>query len=96
MPITGKQFELGIDSEIEGWMKKIHGFLSSHPELAYTLEELAREVDGLSFYPIPLSSPTPTRSFSISLDKLIEIAAVEVRIVKEQRYYRVGPQPLDL
>ena len=97
MPITDKQFQLGIDSEIEGWMKKIHDFLSAHPDLAYTAEELATELGGLSLFPPPLPGlGIPTRSFGTALDKLTDIGAVDVRIVREQRYYRVGQAVLDL
>ncbi|MBI4287272.1 MAG: hypothetical protein HY671_02450 [Chloroflexi bacterium] len=97
MPITGKQFQLGIDSEIEGWMKNIHSFLSEHAELAYTLEELASELKGFGLFPPPLPGMgVPMRSFVIALDRLAELGAVDARIVREQRYFRVGPNPLDL
>ena len=97
MPITGRQFELGINSEIEGCMKRIHSFLVQHPELAYTVEELATELNGFALFPPPLPGMgVPMRSFVIALDRLAELRAVEARIVREQRYFRVGPEPLDL
>lgn len=40
MPITRRQFELGIDSKIEEWMKKIHSFLSERKDEAFTEKEL--------------------------------------------------------
>lgn len=40
MPITRKQFELGIDLDVEQVMEALSGFLMDHPEEAYTSGEL--------------------------------------------------------
>lgn len=94
MPITGKQFELGIDSTIEGWMKKIHDFLSAHSELAYTSEELAQELKDVpqaGEFVVGMSRP-----FAKALIKLEELGAVEARIVRDHKYYIMGTKPLEL
>ena len=43
MPITRRQFELGIDDETEGLMVKIYDFLEGHRDVAFNREEVAKE-----------------------------------------------------
>jgi hypothetical protein len=45
MPITRKQFELGVDAATEEWMCNIQGFLAAHQDQAYTLLEVAKELN---------------------------------------------------
>ncbi|MEK7777623.1 MAG: hypothetical protein AAB303_03245 [Chloroflexota bacterium] len=40
MPITRRQFELGIAPAIEEWMEKLYDFLREHKDQAYTAGEL--------------------------------------------------------
>jgi len=40
MPITRKQFAIGIDPKTEEWMRKINGFLAERKDEAFTGEEL--------------------------------------------------------
>ena len=96
MPITGKQFELGIDSAIEEWMKKIHSFLVEHRDEASTQYELAEQLDGfserykkLSFGAVGVVAEFNS-TFEMALEKLVETRAVESRLVRGQSYYRVG------
>ena len=44
MPITRRQFELGIDDEAEGLMVKIYDFLEGHRDVAFNREEIAKEI----------------------------------------------------
>jgi len=44
MPITRRQFDLGIDNRIEGWMRKIHAFLAEHKDEAFNAAELKLEL----------------------------------------------------
>ncbi|HEX78472.1 MAG TPA: hypothetical protein G4O03_08745 [Dehalococcoidia bacterium] len=93
MPITRKQFELEIDREIEEWMKKIHDFLAKRKEEAFSAEELYRTFTGRRLR-IP---PTEDEEggyyekegidFDAALEKLVEIAAVEKRIIRAEDYY---------
>ena len=40
MPLTKRQFELGVDEEGENLMRQVYDLLAIHPELAYSLQEL--------------------------------------------------------
>ena len=40
MPLTKRQFELGVDEEGEELMRRVYRLSSSNPELAYSLEEI--------------------------------------------------------
>ena len=40
MPLTKRQFDLGVDEEGEEFMRQIYQLLSAHPELAYSQEEI--------------------------------------------------------
>jgi len=40
MPLSRRQFELGVDFEAEDWMRQADQLLSEHPELAYSSGEL--------------------------------------------------------
>lgn len=40
MPLTKRQFELGVDEEGEEFMRRVYQFLSAHPELAYSQDEI--------------------------------------------------------
>ncbi len=80
MPITRKQFELGVDEEITDFMRKIHGFLSVHKNEAYNIDEISNMV---------LGGPNPFITLKIrrALDKLVEIDAVQERTIKDNKYY---------
>ena len=41
MPITRRQFDLGVDSALEGTMRKIHRYLHAHRDEAFCSSELA-------------------------------------------------------
>ena len=96
MPITGKQFELGIDSVMEGWMRRIHQFLTSHKEEAFTVVELAKELNGMPQKYQQLGELAVDEAFKVALDKLVEIGAVDSRIIRRERYYALGHVPLPL
>ncbi len=46
MPITRKQFEMGIDPKIEEWMKEIHSFLAQDKDTAFKKGELWEAIRG--------------------------------------------------
>lgn len=91
MPITGKQFELGIDSAIEKWMKKIHSFLIGHRDQAFTKKEIWEQCRS-SKYPFLDKED----DFEVALEELLETGAVDTRLVRGEGYYRVGPNPLEI
>ncbi|MBE0415690.1 MAG: hypothetical protein IBX36_04020 [Dehalococcoidia bacterium] len=106
MPITRKQFELEVDSEVEGWMRKIHSFLGEFKEQAFTKDELAEQLDGFSerYKELRLKGVivgiTPKlkfdSDFEVALEELLETGAVDTRLVRGEGYYRVGPNPLEI
>ncbi len=83
MPITRKQFVIGIDPKIEEWMKKIHSFLSQHKDAAFTREELwgALQVQ---------VKPEEWEAWDTALDKLTELKAVGKGIIRGTDYYAYG------
>ena len=46
MPLTKRQFELGVDEEGEALMRRVYDLLVGHPELAYSSVELEEMVVG--------------------------------------------------
>lgn len=98
MPITRKQFDLGIDHLIERWMLKIHELLSQHRDKAYSEEELKA---ALSYLPIAegtiaeLAHVKRRHPAEAALEKLVELGAIEARIVESKTYYAyLGELPL--
>ena len=99
MPITRRQFDLGIDEAVERWMINIHGFLSRNKEQAFSAEDLWKNVTHVlpTLTAHQQSIPNPAREsllvqfqrrdFELGLQKLAEIRAIDVRYVKEQPYY---------
>jgi len=104
MPITGKQFELGIDPKIEEWMRKIHSFLNKHKDEAFTEDELGEQLDALSekYKKVRAKGEDDfavarfDSTFEAALEKLLEISAANSRLVRGVSYYRVGQEPLNL
>ena len=94
MPITRKQFELEMDSKIEGWVKKVYAFLVEHKTEAFTDGELKNQwrVD----YDSRSWLVTEDTAFTEALAKLIEFKAAEVRIIRGQYYYSLGHMPLEI
>ena len=81
MPLSVRQFELGIDQEIDGWMRQVYELLINHQDLAYSSEELSLEVLGGS------AEAAEYEKFELALDVLAQIRAVEKRWVKDTDYY---------
>jgi hypothetical protein len=89
MPITRKQFYLGIDSEIEQWMRKIHPFLSEHKDEAFTVDELHQEHKSELAYEgeSGLLSGAKLEVFDHALEKLVDLGAVAKRRIRNTDYY---------
>ena len=110
MPLTRKQFELGIDKHIEEWMRHIYSYLSQHKEEAFTEDELAEGL-GVKEHSKPISGDFNARTSYIkaeqeykdrlqllnkALGKLIEIGVVETGEIRATIYYALGRRPLEL
>jgi len=98
MPITRRQFELGVDPHTEEWMRKIYQFLSERQKEAFTREELEEalsvpkrpHVIGLS-----ISEDLPKineirSSFADALSTLEEVRGAEKRSIGGELYYSFG------
>ena len=81
MPLSRRQFELGIDSEAEDWMRQAYQFLSEHPELAYSSGELEEAILGTE------ASSGRSGKLDHALDVLAEIGAFVKAKVKGTDYY---------
>ena len=93
MPITRQQFELGIDSEIETYMRNVATFLEHHPDEAYSLDELWQSVIGEPAS-VPFSAisiwPLEQKKFAYALDRLVDLGVAADRQLANVRYYSIG------
>lgn len=97
MPITRRQFELGIDDLIATWMTKVHAFLSRNRDQAFTEKEIAEALkDDIKAAQPELRRARgwpPDRNIELeppirtALAKLEEIFAADARKVHEDIYY---------
>jgi len=81
MPLTRRQFELGIDEESEKWMRQVYELLENHRHLAYSSEELRQTVLG------DHQDVVKEEKFGRVLDVLAEISAVDKRWLDDTDYY---------
>ena len=81
MPLSKRQFELGIDSEAEDWMRQAYQFLARHPDLAYSSGELAEAILGTE------ASSEKSGKLDHALDVLAEIGAFDKAKVRGTDYY---------
>lgn len=77
MPITKREFQLGISQEVGELMSKIYDFLESRRDLAFTPAEILKET----------APSCPTQQLENTLKLLVKIGAVEQRKIAEQAYY---------
>jgi len=80
MPITRRQFDMGIDNEIEKCMGKISSFLAEHKDEAFSIEELSEVCYG------EVRSFIEGKTVAEALDKLVE-QEVESRKIRNVYYY---------
>lgn len=87
MPITRRQFELGVDKKMTELMRVIHDFLLDNIHKAYDKDELV--------YLLPHFKDLPSEIIDKVLDKLVEAEAVEEGTIKGEKYYAYkGPLEL--
>ena len=85
MPLSKRQFELGIDEEGEEWMRQAYRLLAEHRDLAYSTNELHEAILGTPVYP-----DAKSLKFASVLDVLAEIGAVDKGEVDRTDYYIIG------
>lgn len=76
MPITKRELQLGISQEIGELMRKVYDLLESHRDLAFSKLELEKEV-----------APSSSDWLQRALDVLVEMGAVERRVIDGQSYF---------
>ena len=93
MPITRRQFEIGIDEKLGEWMRKIYDFFVKYKDAAFTFDEVWK-----AFYADkePNIKTGEGKLFYDALDKLVELAAVEKRLIGDKFYYACGFVPLEI
>ncbi len=100
MPITRRQFELAIDDHIVAWMKRIHEFLLSRREKAFTRLELIRALgivkENEFLKDLSHAEAAQVKSFDEALGTLVDMGAADKRLVRGTPYYGVGEAPLEV
>ena len=93
MPISRRQFNLGINNELKDWMEKLYTVLQQNKETAYTQEELEEllEVNATS---IGLESNAQT-ALDKALERLITMNCAESREINGTLYFAVGQRELE-
>ena len=81
MPLSRRQFELGIDEESEQWMRQAYRLLSDNSDLAYSAAELYKEVVGES------PDLSNKKKFDHTLFILGEIGGIDVRVLDGSHYF---------
>ena len=103
MPITRKQFEMGIDSKIEEWMAKIRAFFTERKDEAFTEEEIRQHfsaslIERLTDLEKKIIQTTATKdpfdilgdeksAFESALETLVDFKAIEMREIRGTYYY---------
>ncbi len=82
MPIPRRLFDLGINEEIEKWMRKIDVFLSARKEEAFYRDELWKLIYGK-----PSWTTSEKVAFDVALEKLLEVGKLEKRSIQGVDYY---------
>jgi hypothetical protein len=93
---------LGIDSEVEEWMKKIHSFLIEHKDEAFSAYELLEQLSSLRGVLRTGGSVEVSKleeeevATDAALEKLVEMGAAEKRTIRGEYYFSYGANPLNL
>jgi len=99
MPITRRQFELGIDDKVEELMQRIASYLEDHKDSAFSFEELK-----LALHTGPergelgaiYASPRPEwHLLGPALERLVDLNVVSLRVVAGTGYYATGRYSLE-
>ena len=96
MPITRRQFELGIDSDVEALMGRIAAFLEGRWEEAFTPAEIWAEccgpepLKGSAVYPVGADEVR----FFYTLQRLVDLGVVGERELGHDQYFAAAHVPL--
>ncbi len=81
MPLTKRQFELGIDDEAEHLMRQAYQMLTEYRDLAYSARELQEAILRDD------ATDDMSRKLNHALDVLAEIGAADKGVVEGAEYY---------
>ena len=79
-PITPRQFDLGINDDIEEWMRQAYAFLSVRRDQASTAREIAQNLEAGT-------TPAAARDLRHVVQALERALAIQKRIVRNSNYY---------
>ena len=85
MPLTKRQFELGVDEEGENMMRQVYELLTAHSELAYSLQEIQGAI--LPKDSFPKFGPQQAGKVERAVKALVGIGAVDQREVGSTDYF---------
>jgi hypothetical protein len=88
MPITSRQFDLGIDAEIAALIDRAQQFLKQYAKLAYSEEELS-EVLACG------KDATSREALAKALEVLADFEVLEKRWVGNIAYYKYHGEPVE-
>lgn len=84
MPITKRQFDLGIDNVVQEWMERVYDHLRAHRDQAFSLDDLAGFFQPKADPSDPFS---PRARMGGAVEVLHSLGAIERRVVRSQNYY---------
>ncbi len=87
MPITRRQFDLGINDELERVMRSAHGFVVAHPGEAFSEDELASDLG--------IRDEASQLLFREGLWKMVEANILQARDVAGVTYFAPGRFTID-
>jgi len=85
MPITRRQFERGIDAEIEDCMVKVHSLLGQSKDDAFTAEEIYEKLIGEKVETLDYYHPV-----RLALDALVRENKADQKSIRGTYYYCYG------
>ena len=93
MPMTRRQYELGISNEMQDWMEKTYTFLKQYQDSAYTRDELGELLEAGNAF-TDFEDDTDTL-FDEALKKLVFLHCVEARQLYDTLYFAKGWRELE-
>lgn len=87
MPLTKRQFELGVDEEGENIMRQVYELLAAHSELAYSLQEIQDAILGQGFSPLRMKTLDMPGKVQRAVQVLVGLGAVDQREVGAADYF---------
>ncbi|MCH8191975.1 MAG: hypothetical protein IIC80_11575 [Chloroflexi bacterium] len=97
MPITRRQFELGILPETEWWMEELYDFFLEHEDQAFSIGDLRESFRlGRHVAPAKASALKERRHVDAALETLFKVGAIHGGYVKNKgEVYYLFKQPVE-